>query len=228
MSVPRKACNIKLVRLRLSSAESQIQSGERLAITPEQTFAPCGVTCIREAKGEGCGAVTQVKGLSPEIPVISEAKTVHYGTGRNPVAESNKRGEETGNRRGLRPWRRIKERLQELGRTYIIPGKRYATTSLKSKELQKIYRWSDKFIVAGKSVKADGAKGLTSISMDGETTARIKTGRTQELLATQPNPITFKMTFKSQNREIYLKSWMREIFMSSSVRGLIVSSRRWL
>ena len=94
MSVPRKACNIKLVK---------IQSGERLAITPEQTFAPGKVTCLREAKGEECGAVTQVKGWSPEITIVSEVRTVHIGADRRPVAESNRRGEETGTRRGLRP-----------------------------------------------------------------------------------------------------------------------------
>lgn len=79
MSVPRKACNIKLVK---------IQSGERLAITPEQTFAPSKVTYCREAKGEGCGAATQVKGLSHEITIISGAKTVHNGAGRNLVTVS--------------------------------------------------------------------------------------------------------------------------------------------
>jgi hypothetical protein len=106
----------------------------------------------------------------------------------------------------------MKEILQELGRTYIVPLKRYAATSLKSEELQKMYRWSDKFIVAGKSVKADGAKGLTSISMDEETIASIIAG---EQLETQSNPITI-------NREIYLKSWMRENFMSSCA-----SSKGW-
>ena len=51
-------------------------------------------------RGESYRAITQVKGLSPEIPLMSEAETVHNGAGRNPVTE---KGEETGNRRGLRP-----------------------------------------------------------------------------------------------------------------------------
>ena len=52
-------------------------------------------------RGESYRAVTQVKGLSPEIPLMSEAETVHNGAGRNPVTED--KGEGTGNRRGLRP-----------------------------------------------------------------------------------------------------------------------------
>ncbi|MFH1824036.1 MAG: hypothetical protein ABH873_02265 [Candidatus Firestonebacteria bacterium] len=96
---------------------------------------------------------------------MSEVRTVHNGADRSPVAESNKRGEETGTRRGLRPWRRIKEILQELGRTYVFLIRGMQQQAVRSKELQKIYnRWSDKSIVAKKSVKANGAKGLTSIS----------------------------------------------------------------
>ena len=61
MSAPSEACNVKLVK---------IQRGEKLAITPEQTFAPDGVTCLREAKGKGCRATMQMKGLSPEITSV--------------------------------------------------------------------------------------------------------------------------------------------------------------
>ena len=62
MSVPRKACNIQLV---------EIQHGERLAITPEPTFAPDRATCLREAKGRGYRATTQVKGLSQPAKYLS-------------------------------------------------------------------------------------------------------------------------------------------------------------
>ena len=52
-------------------------------------------------RGKSYRAITQVKGLSPEIYIIPEAETVHVGAGRNPVTED--KGEETGIRRGLRP-----------------------------------------------------------------------------------------------------------------------------
>lgn len=62
MSAPRKAYNIQLVK---------IQQGERLAITPEPTFAPDRATCLREAKGRGYRATTQVKGWSQPVKYLS-------------------------------------------------------------------------------------------------------------------------------------------------------------
>jgi len=46
-------------------------------------------------RGKSYRAVTQVKGLSPEIIIVSEAETVHLGAGRNPVTEEKARGQET-------------------------------------------------------------------------------------------------------------------------------------
>ena len=51
-------------------------------------------------RGKSYRAITQVKGLSHEIPVISGAEAVHYEAGRNPMFE---KGENVGARRGLRP-----------------------------------------------------------------------------------------------------------------------------
>ena len=51
-------------------------------------------------RGKSYRAVTQVKGLSPEITIILVAETVHLGAGRTPVTE---KGEGTGDQRGLRP-----------------------------------------------------------------------------------------------------------------------------
>jgi len=66
---PSKVCNIQLVK---------IQPEERIAITSEQAFAPDKITYLREAKGEGYRATTQVKGLSAEIVVMSEANAFHF------------------------------------------------------------------------------------------------------------------------------------------------------
>ena len=52
-------------------------------------------------RGKSYRAVTQVKGLSPEITIVSEVETVHVGADRSPVTEDN--GKDTGTRRGLRP-----------------------------------------------------------------------------------------------------------------------------
>ncbi len=95
MSAPSKTYTIQLV---------EIQSGKRLAIIPELNSAPDGVICHREARGMGYRATTQVKGLSPEISVISEVATpnnngvgkadaVHLAAGNSLITV--KRGYET-------------------------------------------------------------------------------------------------------------------------------------
>lgn len=49
---------------------------------------------------ESYRAATQVKGMSPEIIIVSVADTVHYGAGRSPISD---KGEVIGIRRGPRP-----------------------------------------------------------------------------------------------------------------------------
>lgn len=63
-------------------------------------------------------AATQVKGLSPEIVIVSEADTVHEGAGRSLAADN---GEVVRTRLGLRPWRDTKGRQYELGRANVFP-----------------------------------------------------------------------------------------------------------
>ena len=104
----------------------KIQYGERLAITPEQTFTPDKVTYLREAKREGYRAATQVKGWSPEIDVVSVADTVQGGAGRILTIET---GKNVRTRRGRRPQQDIKRILQELGRTNVSQ-RRYVKTNL--------------------------------------------------------------------------------------------------
>ena len=79
MGVPSKIHNIQLVR---------IQPEERLAATSELNFASSLVTGCGEARGMGYWAATQVKGLSPEIHVVSEADVVHLTEGSILIADS--------------------------------------------------------------------------------------------------------------------------------------------
>ena len=72
MSAPREAWFVQPVRIR---------SERRLAAGSELNPAPGRVTGHREARGMGYRATTQVKGLSPEIPVIPVADAVHYAAG---------------------------------------------------------------------------------------------------------------------------------------------------
>ena len=77
MSAPSKTYNIQLV---------QIQPGERLATTPELHLAPSLVTDCSEARGMGYWAATQVKGLSPEMIVVSVADVLLPTEGNTLIA----------------------------------------------------------------------------------------------------------------------------------------------
>jgi hypothetical protein len=79
MSVPSKIHNSQLVK---------IQPEKRLAATSELNLAFCLVTGCGEARGMGYWAATQVKGLSPEIHVISEADVVQLTEGSTLTAVS--------------------------------------------------------------------------------------------------------------------------------------------
>ncbi|PIV18547.1 MAG: hypothetical protein COZ15_06795 [Elusimicrobia bacterium CG_4_10_14_3_um_filter_49_12_50_7] len=80
MSAPRKVCNVQLVEIQ-SMQRACPERSEGLAASIEPNFAPCLVTNSREAKGKGCWAATQVKGLSPEIYIIPVADTFHVVEG---------------------------------------------------------------------------------------------------------------------------------------------------
>ena len=67
----------------------------------------------------------------------------------------------------------------------------------------------------------NGAKGLTERPLEGDTTARHRTGKQ---LSTKPNPVTYSLV----DKEGFLKSRVWEIYKHGSVRGFIVSSSRWL
>ena len=212
MSAPRQACNIQLVK---------IQHGERVADTPERTFAPGEVTCLREAKGEGYRATTKVKGLSLEILHVSVADALHI-SGRQNSHNRYRRGyvNPTGSETDALYQRDIAGTWENQCIPEMVCGDKPA----KGKDSQTMHWWSDKPIVAKKFPNGNGAKGLNRRPLERETTARRRTG---EQWLTELKPETSQTA-----GEVILKSRMRENFMYGSVRGLIVNSemtsRRWL
>jgi retron-type reverse transcriptase len=79
MGAPSKVHDIQLVK---------IQPEERLATAPELNLASSLVTDCDEARGRGYWAATQVKGLSPEMLLMSEADVVHRTEGSTLVTVS--------------------------------------------------------------------------------------------------------------------------------------------
>ena len=212
MGAPREACNIQLVK---------IQYGERVADTPEQTFAPGRVTCLREAKGKGYRATTKVKGLSPEIFIIPEADAVHV-SGRQNL--HNRYGRGYVNPAGSETVALYQRDITGTWENQCIPDTVCGNNPENGKDSQMMRWWSEKLIVAMKFPNGNGAKGLTRRPLERETTARRRTGK-QWL--TELKPETSLTAGK-----VILKSRMRENFTYGSVRGLIVTpemtSRRWL
>ncbi|MBI5555119.1 MAG: hypothetical protein HY920_04635 [Elusimicrobia bacterium] len=211
MSAPRKACNIQLVK---------IQPDERPAITSEQTFAPDEATYRCEARGEGYRATTQVKGLSPEITIVSEAEVFHLTEG-SILISANRQGDK--NLAGSETVALYQKDTIGTWENQYIPIWVCNHKPINGEDLQMIYWWSDKSIVAMKSRNRDGAKGLTRRPMEGDTTARRRTG---QQLSTKPKT----MTYTNVCKKVFLKSRVREICKHGSVRGFMVSSnyRRWL
>jgi len=212
MSAPSKACNIQMVK---------VHRGERLANTPERTFAPGGVTCLREAKGKGYRATTQVKGLSPEKLHLSVADAFHV-SGRQNSHNRYRRG--YANPTGSKTVALYQRDIAGTWENQCIPEMVCGDNPEKGKDSQLMHWWSDKPVVAMKFLNGNGAKGLTAIPLERETSASHRTG---EQMETELNPKPLRIAMVG-----ILKSRMRENFTYGSVRGFIVNSaitsRRWL
>ena len=214
MSAPREACNIQLV---------EIQYGERLAITPEPTFAPDGVTCRREAKGRGYRATTQVKELSPEIIQRVGGRYCSFSIRQNSY---DRKWQGCESPTGSETVALYQKDIAGTWENRYIADRACDNKPINGKDAQRIYRWSDKPIVAKKFRNGNGAKGLTERPLEGEVTARLRTG---EQLLKEPNPET-----SSMEGDVFPKSRVRENCKHGSVRGLVASpsgdnfTRRWL
>jgi len=225
MSVPSKIHNIQLV---------EIQPEERLAATSKLNLASSLVTGSCEARGMGYWAATQVKGLSTEITIVSEADVVHLTEGNaliavNPNLQSWNIAGSSGTWRGDE---------SPMGFETVA---RYQIDVMGTRETQSVLPWgvcpikpmngkivqttlwgSDQLIVLTKQGNACGGKGL-AVEPLGQghihrTKRRAKDGNKTGLI-----------TYPENGREVLLKSRMRENLKSGSVRGLIAASgRRWL
>ena len=209
MSVPSKIHNIQLV---------QIQPKEKSA-TLELNLASSLVTGCGEAKGMGYWAATQVKGLSPEIFIISVADVVHVTEGSTLVTASLNRtwrGDEslTGSETVARYQMDIMGTRE--GQSVLLTGV-CAIKPIDGKIVQTTLWESDQFIVPEKRGNARGGKGL-AVEPLGQghihrTKRRVKGGNKTGLI-----------TYPLKDGEVLLKSRMRENLKSCSVRGLIVTS----
>ena len=232
MCVLSKVHNIQLVKIQLE---------ERLAASSGLTFASSRVTGCGEAKRMGYEVATQVKGLSPEITIVSAADVVHSTEGCTLfTASSNLQSWNIAGSSGS--WRGDES---PTGSETVAPAKHFNRTFLEfdmgTREGQsvlltgvcsikpingKIVRtipWeSEQLIVPLKRGNAREGKGLAVESLGQghihRTKRWVKDGNKTGLI-----------TYSVNDRATLLKSRMRENLKSCSVRELIaVSGRRWL
>jgi len=181
MGAPSKIHDIQLVK---------IQSEERLATTSELNPAPSLVTGCCEARGMGYWAATQVKGLSPEIHVVSAADVVHLTEGSTLIAVSPNlqswniawsswawRGGEspTGSETVARYQRDIMGTREAQS---VLPWRVCSIEPINGKMLQTTLRESDQPIVPKKRGNARGGKELAGVRWtDGDTPSIPRDGR---------------------------------------------------
>ncbi|OGJ87303.1 MAG: hypothetical protein A2268_01825 [Candidatus Raymondbacteria bacterium RifOxyA12_full_50_37] len=161
MSAPSEIYTDQLVK---------VQSGERLATTPEPNSAPDGVTCLREARGRGYRAATQVKGLSPEMLHCSGSRRFSYAR-KAIIPYPFWQG--YGNPAGSETVARYQTEGMGTREARYAPYRVRVTKPNKGKVSQMAYRVSDQFILVMKQGNACGAKGLAGKSFFGGTTLSV-------------------------------------------------------
>jgi hypothetical protein len=225
MSVPSKIHNSQLVK---------IQPEERLAATSELNLAFCLVTGCCEAKGMGYWAATQVKGLSPEIHVVSMVDVVHLTEDSTLTAVSPNlqswniagsagtwRGDESSTGSEIVAQYQMDIMGTRKSQSVLLTGVGNVKP-INGKILQMTLWGSDQLIVPVKRGNTCGGKGL-AVEPLGQghihrTKRRVKDGNKTGLI-----------TYPENGRAVLLKSRMRENLKSGSVRGLIAASGRgWL
>lgn len=139
----------------------EVQLRERLA-TPLIPNSACEeVTNRMKPEGGSCWAATQVKVLSSEINIVSEADTVHSVEGRMLATDTGEEVSTPTESKSVAWQQRDNEGTRET--QYALQNKTGVCDAkpIDGKVMQKAYWESDQPIVARKQGNACGAKGLT-------------------------------------------------------------------
>jgi len=151
--------------------EKEVQLRERLAATLKPNPAYGEVTNCMKPGGRNWWAATKVKELSPEIIIVPEADTVHFVEG-NMLSAAIGKGVSTlaGSKTAAR------QQMDSVGTREaqsVLRGNVGVciTKPIDGKVRQMTFWESDQSIVAGKSQKRDGAKGLAVMFREGRGTS---------------------------------------------------------
>jgi len=151
--------------------KKEVQLRKRLAATLKPNPAYGEVTNCMKPGGRSCWAATKVKELSPEIIIVSEADTVHFVEG-NMLSAAIGKGVST-----LTGSKTVARQQMDSVGTWetqsVLRGNVGVciTKPIDGKVRQMTFWESDQSIVAGKSQKRDGAKGLAVMFKEGRDTS---------------------------------------------------------
>jgi len=196
----------------------EIQPQQRLATDCVANSAYGEVTNHMEPEGARYWAVTQVKGLSPEITVVSEAEAVHLAEGNSLISDKrrgdkNLTGSETTaryqkDRVGTREARSVLRECKGVCVSKPIDGK------LRQKTLGE----SDRSIVVRKQGNACGAKGSAVMSRGGRDTS--STHRGGQRKSTKLSSLFVRARENPQMRFTSLAHWLTVDFLRECFREL--------
>jgi len=142
------------------SSKGEVQPQQRLAASCAANSAHGEVTSHVKPGGARYQAVTKVKALSPEIPVVSEAEAVHLAEGSNLIPVKRRGGKNLAGSETTALYQKGRAGTRETqGAPHRYSGV-CVSKSGKDKLKQKAPWESDQSIVVEKQGNACGAKGL--------------------------------------------------------------------
>jgi len=159
-----------------SPNEREVQPQQRLATSCVANSAYGEVTNRMKPEGARYQAVTQVKGLSPEIPVVSVAEAVHLAEGSILISDKRRGGK---NLTGSETTARYQKERVGTREAQSVPHE-YSGVCISKPidgKVMQMTRWeSDQSIVARKQGNACGAKGLAVMDRGGRDTSSTHRG----------------------------------------------------
>jgi len=150
---------MKQMELFKEVVKGKVRPRQRLATSRVVNSAYREATNYMKPEGARYWAVTQVKGLSPEITIVPEAEAVHLAEGSSFISVK-RQGDKT--LAGSKTTARYQKDRVGTRETQRVPQKQGVciTKPIDGKARQMTLWESDQSIVARKSLRGDGAKGL--------------------------------------------------------------------
>lgn len=195
----------------------EVRPQERLATTCVVNSAYREITNCMKPEGARCWAVTKVKGLSPEITIIPEAEAVHLAEGSNLISDKGQGGKNLAGSETTA--RNQKDRIGTRETQSVPRGQGVCNTEPINGEVRQMTFWeSDQSIVARKSRKRDGAKGLAV--MAGEDRDTFSTHRGGQRKRTKLPSLTIRARENPRLRYTSLAHLLTVDFLKESFREL--------